>query len=209
MTAAAATADLAQDPAPRDPALGRLLGLVHKLIAYGREVAAALQRHNGPVPPPALARRFTTLNIALIIARITRGLMIAEALEQRLSRPAPRPVERSAPAKPRTTPRTPRPAPTESDDDLLKRLPSAKEIAERIRHRRTGAVIVEICRDLGITMQHPLWREISDAIRYHGGNLGIMLRNVVRTYSQAVEDALPPEDLPGFDRAVAIFARPP
>jgi hypothetical protein len=58
-------------------------------------------------------------------------------------------------------------------------------------------------------MRHPLWREIRDAIRFHGGNLGIMLSNVVRTYCQVVEDALPPEDVPNFERAVAILAQPP
>ncbi len=212
MSAALATADHAQEPAQRDPERGRLLGLMRKLIDYGRKIVAELQGHGAPIPPAAIARTFGSLNVALIIARITRGLMLAAALEQRLARPAPRqdqpakPAERKAPAKPRAR-RTP--TPPDSDEDLLAALPSAKDIAARIRHRRTGAVIVEICRDLGITMQHPLWREIRDAIRFHGGNLATMLRNVLRPYDEALERALPPEDFPLFDRMVAVFERPP
>jgi hypothetical protein len=212
MNAAPATVDHATEPASRDPERGGLLGLVRKLIDYGRGIVAALQGHDAPIPPPDLARRFGSLSVALIIARITSGLRLAAALEQRLSRPAPRrdqqvqPAERKAPAKKRAkpTPRLP-----ESDKDPLRDLPSAKEIAARIRHRRTGAVIVEICRELGITMQHPLWPEIRDAIRFHGGNLAIMLSDVLRPYDEALERALPPENVPHLDRMMAVYAHPP
>jgi len=220
MNAAPATDDRAKDPAKRDPERGRLLGLVRKLLDYGREIVATLQGHNGPLPPAAIARTFSSLNVALIITRITRGLMIAAALEQRLLRPAPplgeraerpeRPerIERKEPAKPRAKP-APRPPIPDPDAELLGQLPSAKEIAARIRNRPAGAVIVEICRDLGIACDHPLWLEIRDAIRHHGGNLAIMLRNILRPYDEAVEDAFPFEEPPHFDQFLAIRAQPP
>ncbi len=217
MSAAQATIQHAEDPVPRDPARGRLLGLVRRLIDFGRDLMTAMQGRETPdAPPVAITRRFGSLNVALIIARITRGLMIAAALEQRLLRPAPPMAPRPPPAGPRPD-RKPNPRPErqsrppspDPDAELLGALPSAREIAARIRNRRTGAVIVEICRDLGISMRHPLWPEIRDAIRYHGGNLGIMLRNVIRPYNEAVEQALPPEDIPNFDGMMAILERPP
>lgn len=217
MSAAQATVHDAQDPAPRDPARGRLLGLVRRLIDFGRDLMTAMQGRETPdTPPLAIVRRFGSLDVARIIARITRGLMIAAALEQRLLRPAPPMAPRPPPAGPRPNrepkprpERQPRPATPDPDAELLGALPSAREIAARIRNRPAGAVIVEICRDLGITMEHPLWPEIRDAIRYHGGNLWIMLRNVIRPYDEAVEQALPPEDIPHFDDMIAIFERPP
>jgi len=217
MNAAPATQDRSTEPAKRDPERGRLLGLVRKLLDYGRGIVAALQGHDGPLPPASIARTFSTLNVALIIARITRGLMIAEALERRLLRPAPRlgeraePVERPEgrqPAKPRAKP-APRPPIPDPDAELLGALPSAKDIAARIRNRPAGAVIVEICRDLGIACDHPLWPEIRDAIRHHGGNLAVMLRNVLRPYDEAVERAFPFEAPPHFDKMLAIAAQPP
>ncbi len=83
MFAALATADHAQEPAQRDPERGRLLGLMRKLIDYGRKIVAELQGHGAPIPPAAIARTFGSLNVALIIARITRGLMLAAALAER------------------------------------------------------------------------------------------------------------------------------
>lgn len=219
MNAAQATADREQEPAKRDPARGRLLGLVRKLIDFGRDLMAAMQERDTPATPPmALALRFGSLNVALIIARITRGILLAQALEARLLRPAPPMGARTgAPRPPRTarparTPPRPRP---DADAELLGGLPSAKDIAARIRNQRTGAVIVDICRDLGITTQHPLWREINEAIRYHGGNLGTWLSNVIRDRStpdflalceaQARAQTLAPYPEP----PVAARARPP
>ena len=187
MSAAQATADRAKDPAPRDPERGRLLGLVRKLIDFGRDLMAAMHERDTPVvPPAAIAFRFGSLNVALIIARITRGILLATALEARLLRPAPPMGARTSAPPPTRTPRTSRTPPSprpDEDAELLGALPSAREIAARIRNRRTGAVIVDICRDLGITTQHPLWREISEVIRHHGGNLATWLSNVVRDHS--------------------------
>lgn len=100
--------------------------------------------------------------------------MIAGVLQKRLLHPRPRsaqPVQRSSPRKPRA-PTQPR---VDEDAELHTGLPSAREIAARLRNRKTGAVIVEICRDLGIASDHPLWREIRDAIMFHGGRLSNMI----------------------------------
>jgi len=217
MNAAPATDDRTKDPAQRDPERGRLLDLVRALIDFGRDLMAAMQERNTTAAPPlALALRFGSLNVALIIARITRGIMLAEALEARLLRPAPPMGARTgAPAPTRTVRATrtpPRPRPDE-DAELLGGLPSAKDIAARIRNQRTGAVIVDICRDLGITTQHPLWREINDAIRHHGGNLATWLRNVIRSHSTpdslALCEAMAQAQAPYPEPPVAARARPP
>lgn len=160
------------------------MGLVRRIIDHGRDLVASLKRQNTPAPSAEVARRFGTFNLTLIIARITRGLAIAAELESRLLRA--RPAQRANPNRPNphrpARPARPRPARppaiSQSEDDaaLLRAMPSAEEIAERIRNRAPGAVIVEICRDLGIHADHPLWPEIRDAIILHDGSLARMVR---------------------------------
>ena len=182
MSAAPLTAETGAASGPQDQGrnrYGRLLGLVRRIIDHGRELVATMKRQNTPSPSGEVARRFGTFNLTLIIARITRGLAIAAGLESRLLRA--RPAQRANPNRP-ARPARPRPArppvTSQSEDDaaLLRAMPSAEEIAERIRHRAPGAVIVEICRDLGIHADHPLWPEIRDAIILHDGSLARMVR---------------------------------
>ncbi len=174
--------DAAPGPSDQDATgRGRLLGLVRKILGYGRDLVASLQRQNMPAPSLTIARRFGTFNLALIIARITRGLAIAARLEVRLARTPPtRAVaQSSATRNPSAQPRTARPPePSQAEDDaaLLRGLPSAEEIAARIRRRPAGAVIVEICRDLGIDTQHKLWRDIQMAIIEYDGSLVRLLK---------------------------------
>jgi hypothetical protein len=83
---AATTGDPPDPPgAPTKGRLGRLLALVRKLIDYGRELTATLQRD-----PASRPRQFGTGDIALILARIAQGLNRARALEERLVRNAGR-----------------------------------------------------------------------------------------------------------------------
>lgn len=182
MSAAPLTAETGAASGPKDQArnrYGRLLGLVRRIIDHGRDLVATLKRQNTPSPSEDVARRFGTFNLALIIARITRGLAIAAGLETRLLRA--RPAQRANPNRP-ARPARPRPARSpalsqaEDDAALLRAMPSAEAIAERIRHRAPGAVLVEICRDLGIHADHPLWPEIRDAIILHDGSLARMVR---------------------------------
>ena len=66
-----------------------LLGLVRKLIDYGRELAATIRQRAFTDPGPVI-RCFGTADVALILARISRGLHRANALEARLLRNADR-----------------------------------------------------------------------------------------------------------------------
>ena len=210
MNTAPAPTPTAKDPAQRDPERGRLLGLVRKLMDYGRDLVATLQSRNAPNPPLNIAHRFGGATLALIIARITRGLMIAAALERRLLHPRPRaqgqarPTQSTSP-RPSRTPRKPQP---DEAEELLGSLPSAREIAARLRNRKTGAVIVDICRDLGIATDHPLWREIRDAIRSHGGNMAKLLCIWLTRGQQAWHLPLPHEDQARCDRLMAAFTHP-
>ena len=211
MNAAPATTPDATEPAQRDPARWHLLGLVRQLLDYGRDLVATLQAGDAPNPPLDVARRFGGATLALIITRITRGLMIAAALERRLLHPRPRtPGQAPQPSgKPRAS-RTPRTLRSdEESEELLGALPSAREIAARIRGRRAGAVIIEICRDLGIDGLHPLWRQVCAAITIHRGNMMTMLRIIAQRREATRHLPLLPEDQARFDHIVTAFARPP
>ena len=201
MSAASSAAALPNRPDPlADPATGhaspstrtgRLLGLLHRLIDYGKDLAHSLQQRTAE--PAAVARHFGTLNIVLILSRITRGLRLAAALEARLVahplRETPTPALVRAPSgraprtAPSTAPRTRRPQPQLPD------VPTAEEIAEALRHRPMGEVIADICRDLGIVQTHPLWSEVMKVVTEFGGN-----------YVKLLNDAL--------DRLFAWFADP-
>ena len=56
-------------------------------------------------------------------------------------------------------------------------VPTAEEIAAALRHRPAGAVIADICRDLGIVPAHPLWREVMLVVAEHGGCLVKLLKD--------------------------------
>ena len=187
---------------------GRLLGLVRRLIDYGKELLGNIRQQADAPVPEALGRGFGTLNIALIIARITRGLMIADALDRRVTQNArrldradpdspPPPAAAAADTKPRKTKRparrSPKPVldPAADDAALLAALPTAQEIAVRVRRRPIGCVIADICSDLGIDTAHPLWREVREAFAHHG-NAGFL--DLIRGLARRA--ALPPITLP-------------
>ena len=79
----------AEAPAPTtEPSRGgRLLDLVRKLIVYGRELAATIRQRTAADPFFTKAC-FNTIDLAVILARIARGLLLAEALEARVLRSA-------------------------------------------------------------------------------------------------------------------------
>jgi hypothetical protein len=55
---------------------------------------------------------------------------------------------------------------------------SVTEIAAEVRRRPIGAVIADICRDLGIMPKHPLWRELRLVIIRHGGSLAKLVKDI-------------------------------
>ncbi len=162
---------------------GRLLGLVGKLIDYGRELAATLRQRSATTEFAVTARLFGTSDIALILARITRGLIRADALAAKLVRnaarldAAPRPQPARTVAKPASAARRQAAPPA---DPRLAHLPTSEQIAAEVRRRPIGAVIADICRDLGITPLHPLWRELQVVIIRHGGSFAGLVRDLLR-----------------------------
>src|SRR5271166_264817 len=121
-------------------ATGFLLGLVHKLIDFGKQLAATLQ-HRAPATNRLAVPRYPgTIDIALILARIACGLQRAAALEARLLLRRPRQDEKRPAPTNAPSPRKPRPAqpaarPAVDDDPGLARLPTVEEIAAQACHR--------------------------------------------------------------------------
>ena len=165
----------------------RLLALLRWIIGYGRDLATSLQQHAEPDRLAGVVRRFRTTDLAHILARIARGLALASALEARLARRAargrdiaPLPLRlRSLPSlHDGAKPGKPRLRCTNLIDRPPDRLPSAEAIAAELRRRPIGAVIVDICRDLGILpghLKYAEWQELRDAITCYGGNLATLL----------------------------------
>jgi hypothetical protein len=175
--------------------LGRVLSLVRKLIDYGKQLAVTVQQHAAAPGFAHFARPFGTADIAVILARITNGLRRAAALETRLCQHAAR--GRDLAPSPTRTPAAPGSRPTRqvaqpdvlpefqrpdhTEDPRLARLPTEKEIAAEVRRRPIGAVIVDICCDLGIAPGHldrTFWDEINHAIMMYGGRLARFLQDL-------------------------------
>ena len=151
----------------------RLLNLVRKLIDYGKELAATI-RQRVVTDPHNVSRRFGTADIARILAMITRGLHRANALEDRVVRRAP---HLDAPPQATSSPRGPRarqpatPAAVEATDPTLASMPTPAEIAAEVLRHPIGAVIADICRDLGIRPGDPIWQDVLFAIIDNDGDL--------------------------------------
>jgi hypothetical protein len=171
----------APDPPTQPSRSANLLGLVRKLIDYGRELATTIRRR-AFTDPTSVRCCFGTADVALILARISRGLHRANALEARLLRIAHRldAAPRGAASPGRL--RAPRPAATPAADEANARvvhLPTPEQIAARVRRQPIGAVIADICRDLGIMPSHPLWRELQLAIIKECGNFAGLVKDIL------------------------------
>ena len=179
----------APDPPTQPSRSASLLGLVRKLIDYGRELAATI-RQRAFTDPTSVRCCFGTADVALILARICRGLHRANALEARLLSNADRldaaPRGASSPGKPRA----PRPAAApaaDATDARLIHLPTPDRlatgldpvVAAKVRRQPIGAVIADICRDLGIMPSHPLWRELQMAIISECGNFAGLVKDIL------------------------------
>jgi hypothetical protein len=176
----------ADDTVPHSRA-GRVLDLLRKLIEYGQDLARTVQGRTAAATLLTVAVQFGTRDMALILARITRGLRLAAALEERLASRPTRPDADAAHF------RAPSGRATHASDDRAKRttlraekrsplpdVPTAEEIAAALRHRPAAAVIADICRDLGIVPAHPLWREVMTVLCGHGGNAAKFLTDVLK-----------------------------
>ena len=211
------------DPTDRalPPRLGKLLCLLHTFIAYGRNLADTL-RHNAADPRALpffthVALTFHSVDLTLILARIRRGLLRAAALEERLRKLAargrdldPDRVRPGRPRKPRPRkklgPRLHDPVRAPSLDTP----PTLEQIAAEDRRRPIGAVLVDICLDLGIVpaqMDRDTREELRDAVMDYRGSLCTLC---VTRLPDADPTAIP-DDLPiPFDKdGNPIITHPP
>jgi hypothetical protein len=193
----------AAERAARPSRGGRMLSLLRKLIDYGQDLVRSVQQRAAAGTLVSIALHFGTLDAAVILARIARGLSLANALEARLiirpvrldARPAPAGPTPAGPTPAGPTPAgptpagpTPVPAPPEGVPRAVRRavkrpalpdVPTAEEIAAALRHRPAAAVIADICRDLGIVPAHPLWGEVMAVLSEHGGGFVKYFKNVM------------------------------
>ena len=111
----------------------------------------------------------------------------AEALEARIVRSAaglgaerkPRPAasrRRSRPPEPNVR----QPDPADQSASALANLPTPEQIADLTKRRPIGVVIADICRDLGIRPNHPLWPELCQIIVKHGGSLTRLIVDIIQ-----------------------------
>lgn len=181
MPATATAIPLPAQPDDKPGAAGRLLGVVRALIAYGRELADALKQH-GTAALHVHFARFHTSDLSQILARIARGLQIAAALETKLAGMKQEPKPSALPL-----PRLTRHAPAASANtrqaadagNCLPDVATPEQIAALIRRKPIGAVIADICRDLGILPGHKLWRELQLPIIAYGGNLAGLTKDIL------------------------------
>jgi hypothetical protein len=186
--------------APAMPAaIGRVLSVVRKLIDYGKQLASTVQQRATAPGFARFAARFGTADVAAILACITNGLLRAAALEARLRQCAERgqdlaPTAFRLPATsgqrparqvaPSSAPPEPEPA-DHTQDPRLARLPTADEIAAEVRCRPVGAVIADICRDLGIApgdLDGAFWIELNLAIISYGGTTAGILDDQIHRF---------------------------
>lgn len=192
------------DPQPRRSC--RLLALVRKLIDYGRELAATLQQRSATTDLAPILRAFGTTDIARILARIMCGLQRAQALEERIIQTAahldadPRPRARRAATRPANV------APVPTPEHIGVR--DAAGLDPVVRRQPIGAVIADICRDLGILPNHPLWRELQQAINAFGGNYARLVIDILKRPRLTLTQDQPPATQPVLPAPAAATGPP-
>jgi hypothetical protein len=188
-----------------------LLDLVRKVIDYGKELAAALHQRAAENPYFAVLD-YGSNDLALVLACITRGLLRAKALEERLVRLAARPERRPVPTK-TASQRAPRPARpagrrAQPADCFLTHMPNEEEIAAEVRRRPIGAVLLDICRDLAIRPSHPLWRDIQKAVMQYGGGCARLVKHVLTSNIRLAAELVAPPEPPSLSSPPACTGPP-
>jgi hypothetical protein len=215
------------DAPPQDafPRVGRLLGVVRRLVAFGTNLLNTLQTGASTQRQALTMLAFGTKDLALIIARIKCGLQRAAGLEVRLNLYVkrgrdlqPSPWRLSTPRARKdadaAAPQAAAPPPPPVRDEVLALLPSAEEIAVQVRTRPIGVVIGDICRDLGLPpgmMDGVLWRDLTDAFAVCGLSITRFVRDSMK---QALGERRGQVDVPlsawlALDEALAPAGQPP
>ena len=179
-------------PLPPPQRIAALLRVVRILLSYGRHLADTVSHRAAAPGFAAIAACFGTANLALILARLHRGILRATALERVLlaraaSRrdvmsaticPSPNRAPAPRPTAPCQAPATPRaPALTHSlglDHPANFRTPTLEQLEAQVRRRPLGRTIVDICLDLAVVpglCTGTFWNELFDLARSHGGSI--------------------------------------
>ena len=194
--------DRAQKPVPQN--IADVLTLLHILLAYGRHLIATLEPRAAASGFSNIAQFFGTARVPAILARLTRGMLRAQALQRVLLaraargrdlvflKPRIRP-DRTAPPPlppaptPQAEPPAPRPAPlrrpgSDAAPDPAN-LPTLEQLEAQIRRRPIGRAIADICRDLGVSpslCEGSFWNALFEAITWYRGNLPGLMKDFRR-----------------------------
>ena len=209
MTFKDAYPELSLPPAPVLDRRGRplpanlefVIALVSILLTYGRHLAATLNHRATRRTFSVIAQYFGTAQLNFILARVSRGILRAMALERVLLERAARghdlrvwpdgPPQRKKPAapteqqqakRPPKSARIPRPDP---DAGLsLDTLPTVEQlVAEIRRHRWIGRALVDICCDLGVgagVCHGRFGTAIFNAMRWYRGSFTKYYKEMLR-----------------------------
>ena len=185
--------------APGYPSLAtRLLTVIRTLIDFGQKRLASIQAQQLTIAEVSdTGHAFGTFNLSVILARLLRGLRLADALERRVIVAAPRIDGPKPPPRPRA-PRPSRPPPkprlTEAEDNaaLLARMPTDREIAEMVRRRPITQILDDICADLGTGPGQPqwqqLWRELRAAMTAYKGKVTVHFNRAYQRTAAAYQE---------------------
>ena len=205
--ALAQTPDPPQDrPADVAPSLTtRMLGLVRKLIDYGRQRATSLAQQPQPAGEARIdlqirfgILRFGQKSTARILAQIVHALRLAAILEDRLAgRPARRHTTASlCPCAVTALPRRPASRSAKTGQRDRARTPF---------HLPVDFLLLRICTELGIDYDDPLWKEMEALVNEHRDNRIASFQQTHKQQGSAPVTA----SAPGTDRDTGTRPVPP
>src|SRR5487761_2324543 len=185
-----ATAGLPTQPGPKQDrptkpvpeGIAAILVIVRILLEYGRHLAATLEHRAAARSFSLIAQFFGTARLPFILARLSRGILRAMALESVLLARAARgrdlvvfqPRYRAEPTalvpQQPAEQKPPKPRPVRAE---LPEFPTLEQLQADIRRRPIGHAIADICRDLGISpslCNGRFWTALYCAIAWYRGN---------------------------------------